>query len=71
MLFQKITNLILNLKDREFIMLEGKYIKVQLKEKMEILFMDLLEFNQENYQFLDLLVILKLSYLSIKEIQKY
>ena len=68
--FLKIISLILKLKDREFIMEVEKYIKVLSKLKVVISFMVLLEFNQESYQFQDLLVIFKQNFQNMKEIQK-
>ena len=68
--FLKIISLILKLKDREFIMEVEKYIKVPSKLKVVILFMVLLEFSLESYQFQDLLVIFKRNFQNMKEIQK-
>jgi hypothetical protein len=70
-LFQGIISQTLKQKNKEFIMVEEKYTKVVLSLKMEVLFMALFEFNQENYQFLDHLEILKQRFLFIKEIQRF
>jgi len=69
--FLKIINLTLKPKKKEFIMQEEKFIKVVLWQKMETQYMVLLEFNQESYQFLDLLEIFKPNFLPLKEMQKF
>ena len=69
--FPRITSLIPKLKEREFTMLEERFIRVQSRTKVEILFMVLSELSQENYQFQDLLETLRQNYQSMMEIQRY
>jgi hypothetical protein len=67
----KTTNLILRQKDREFLMREEKFIRVQLKAKVVTLCLGLTESSLENYQSQDLLEIYKQSFLSTMVIPKY
>lgn len=63
MLFLEIINLTLKPKNKESIMVEEKYIKAVLLQKMGTQYMGPFEFNLESYLFLDLLETLKQKFL--------
>jgi len=71
MQFLRIISLILKLKDREFTMLEEKYIRVRSRIKVAILFMGPSELSLENYPSQDLSEILRQNYQNMMEIPKF
>jgi hypothetical protein len=74
--FQEITSQTMNLKKLEFKQLEEKYIELKHLQKLQLIqvkkiymFKDLLEYFQEDFQFLKLSEILKLRDLNMEEIR--